>query len=95
MAELFHWNEGLSLSFRQAKGFYLIILLSTLGGLIVNFLGVAPFRMLYYTAIFNGIASPLLLVMILFIANDKAIMGKFVNSLWSNILGITITVQMG
>ncbi len=95
IAELFHWHEGLSLTFRQAKGFYVIIILSTVGGVLVNFIGIPPFRMLYYTAIFNGIAAPILLVMILLIANDRKIMGNYVNSKWSNIFGGIITVLMG
>ena len=50
--------------------------------------------MLYYTAVFNGLAAPLLLILILLIANNKKIMGKHVNGVISNILGGIIALVM-
>jgi Mn2+/Fe2+ NRAMP family transporter len=37
LSDVFGWNEGLSKTFRQAKGFYLIIAASTIIGLWMNF----------------------------------------------------------
>jgi NRAMP (natural resistance-associated macrophage protein)-like metal ion transporter len=95
IAESFDWGAGLSLKLRQALGFYGVIAIATIGGAIVNFVGVAPFTMLYYTAILNGIAAPPILVLILLISNNKKIMGDYSNSLSSNILGGLIAVAMG
>lgn len=95
IAESFEWRAGLSLKLRQALGFYGVIAIATIGGAIVNFIGVAPFTMLYYTAILNGIAAPPILVLILLISNNKKIMGDYSNSLSSNILGGLIAVAMG
>jgi len=84
----------LSLKFNKAKAFYGVIIISTLVGLLVNFTPIKPFTMLYYSALLNGICAPPLMIMILIISNSKKIMGTHTNSLFSNILGITITVIM-
>jgi NRAMP (natural resistance-associated macrophage protein)-like metal ion transporter len=94
VAEIFRWREGLSLKFKQAHGFYGVITVATLVGLIVNFLGIPPFTMLYYTAICNGIAAPPLIILIVLIANNKKIMGNRTNAWLSNLLGITLAIVM-
>jgi NRAMP (natural resistance-associated macrophage protein)-like metal ion transporter len=94
VSEAANLKGGLSKKLHEAKGFYLILTLVTVAGLTVNFLGIPPFTMLYYTAIFNGIAAPPLLILILLISNNKKIMGKHTNGLLSNILGILITAIM-
>ncbi len=94
VAESLQWNEGLSKTWRQAKGFYLVIMIATLVGCFVNFMGIPPFKMLYYTAVLNGVTAPVLLVFIMLIANNKKIMGKYRNSRLSNWLGWIITVFM-
>jgi NRAMP (natural resistance-associated macrophage protein)-like metal ion transporter len=95
LAESFQWKEGLYLKFHQAHGFYGAISIATVLGLVTNFIGVAPFKMLYYTAILNGLAAPPLLVLILLMSNNRRIMGEYTNSLWSNVLGCMITAIMG
>jgi Mn2+/Fe2+ NRAMP family transporter len=94
LAEAFGWKEGLYRKFRQAHGFYGIITIATLVGLLINFTGIPPFKLLYYTAILNGICAPPLLVLIMLIANNEAIMGRNTNSRLSNVLGWSITVIM-
>jgi NRAMP (natural resistance-associated macrophage protein)-like metal ion transporter len=95
VSEAFHWKEGLYRRFSKAHGFYGVITIATIVGLLVNFLDVAPFKMLYYTAAVNGVLAPPLLVVILMVANNKKVLGKYVNSLWSNIFGVVITLIMG
>jgi NRAMP (natural resistance-associated macrophage protein)-like metal ion transporter len=95
IAESFGWKEGLSRTLRQAQGFYAVIALATLTGCLVNFIGVPPFRMLYYTAVLNGVIAPPLMVFILLIANSEKIMGKYRNHGVSNVLGWVIAVFMG
>lgn len=94
LSEAFGWKEGLYQKFKQAHGFYGAITIATIVGLVVNFIGVPPFKMLYYAAIINGIASPFLMVMIIFVANNKKIMGERTNSKVANVLGIVITLIM-
>jgi Mn2+/Fe2+ NRAMP family transporter len=94
LAETFNLKAGLGKKFNQARAFYLIIIVATLGGVLVNFTPIKPFQMLYYTAVLNGICAPPLLALIMLIGNNKKIMGVHANSRFSNILGWTITIIM-
>lgn len=94
VSEVFGWREGLDRKLKQAHGFYGAITIATIVGLLINFIGVPPFKMLYWTAVLNGFAAPPLMIIILLIANNKKIMGKRTNSVFSNALGITIAIIM-
>ena len=87
MSETFGWQEGLSKKFHQAKSFYIVIVVSTALGFLINLLGFNPFKLLFYTAVIYGLISPILIVLILHIANRKEIMGAAKNGLVSNLLG--------
>jgi len=93
-SEAFGWREGLYLKLKQAHGFYGIVTIATLLGLLINFTPVTPFQMLYYTAVLNGIVAPPLMVIIMLIGNNKKIMGRYTNSKLSNIFGWFITLLM-
>jgi len=95
VSESLGWREGLYQKFKRAHGFYGVITIATLVGLLINFIGIDPISALYYTAIINGIIAPPLIVMILFIANNKKIMGERTNSLVLNILGLSTVFIMG
>lgn len=94
VAEVFEWEEGLSKKFREAHGFYGIITLATLVGLIINFTGVSAMTMLYYAAVLNGVLAPPLMILILLISNNKRVLGTHTNGWLSNTLGIIITAIM-
>lgn len=94
ISETFNWKVGLGRKFTKAHGFYGVITIATLIGLLVNFSGVKPFQMLYYTAVLNGIIAPPLMILIMFIGNNKKIMGEHTNSSASNILGWAVTAVM-
>ena len=55
MSEALGWKEGLSNKLGDARGFYGVIAVATLIGLLINFIGVNPIKALVYTAVFNGI----------------------------------------
>lgn len=95
VAEALKWNSGLSLKLKQAHGFYGVLTIATIAGLLINFTGIPAFKVLYYTAMLNGMLAPPLMVLILLMANNKKIMGKRTNGTWSNVLGWLITVVMG
>ena len=80
--------------FHEAKGFYLIISISLLLGLSMNYIGLSPIKALIYTAVLYGITAPVIIAIILHIANNKIIMGEFVNSRIANILGFTALAIM-
>ena len=94
VAETFKLREGLYLKLRQARGFYAVIVFSTLIGFVLNLVGVNPIRALYYAAVLNGIVAPPLLLMIMMVSNNRRIMKDKVNSRISNILGWATTFVM-
>ncbi len=95
ISEAFGWKEGLYRPFTQAHGFYGVIAVATLVGLLANFTPIPPFQMLYYSAVLNGLCAPVLIVLILLIANNRAIMGKHTNSVSANAAGWIIAGVMG
>lgn len=90
----FNWQRSLEKSPREEPKFYLVIAGSALAGLLVNLFPVPPFKMLFYTAILNGIISPLMIYMVLQIGRDASIMGKHTNSVYGNIMGWILLVAM-
>src|SRR3981081_190014 len=78
----------------RSKLFYGVIIVSTLIGVAINFLGINPIRALFLAAMINGFLAPPLLVVIMLVANNRQIMGDRVNGRWSNLLGWTTTVVM-
>lgn len=78
----------------QEKLFYLVICLSMLLGIAINFAGINPIQALYITAIINGVLAPPLLIVIMHIANNKEIMGSRVNSKLTNFVGWTACTIM-
>jgi NRAMP (natural resistance-associated macrophage protein)-like metal ion transporter len=95
IAEAFGWREGLGKTLVQARGFYAVIAFATLVGLALNLLGVNPIAALVYSAVINGLVAVPLLVVILRIANDRAVMGPHTNGRLSNVVGILAAVFMG
>ena len=85
LSETLHWKEGLHRKFKRAVGFYAIIIVATIVGLAINFLGIDPIKALVFSAVFNGVAAIPLLLMIAKIGNSKTIMGSHKNSIVSNI----------
>jgi NRAMP (natural resistance-associated macrophage protein)-like metal ion transporter len=95
VAEAFGWREGLGKKYSQAPGFYGVIALVTLVGLLVNFSSVGAMTILYWAAMLNGVLAPPLLIILLMIGNNKKIMGARTNSWLSNLLGIVTALVMG
>ena len=94
VAETTGLKAGLSKRAGRAPGFYGVIAASTLIGMSISLLGIDPIKALYYAAVLNGLAAPPLMVLIILIANNKNIMGKFVNKRISNIAGWMIVLIM-
>ncbi len=94
ISETLGWREGLYRKFHRAIGFYSIIAISILVGLLINFLGIDPIKALVFTAVFNGIAAVPLLLMIARVGNNKNIMGEHSNGRFSNLgIGAAFTIM--
>ncbi|HNP54465.1 MAG TPA: divalent metal cation transporter, partial [Ferruginibacter sp.] len=88
ICETLEWEIGMDKKFSEARAFYAIIGISLLIGLSMNYLGVPPIQGLIYAAILYGLTAPVLIAVILLIANNKNIMGAYTNGTRSNVLGI-------
>jgi len=86
ISEALGWREGLYRKFKRARGFYIVIILATLVGLAINFLGINPIQALIFTAVFNGVAAVPLLWMIARIGNNPAVMGEYKNKWLANLV---------
>jgi Mn2+/Fe2+ NRAMP family transporter len=94
ICETFGWKCSLDARPGQAKEFYIVLGASTLGGLLLDSVGINPMDALFWTAVINGFLAPPLLVVIMLIANNRAVMGKRVNGLGMNVLGWLTTAVM-
>lgn len=83
VSEAFSWREGLFRKFKQAREFYFVIIIGTLVGLLLNFIGVDPIKALVLTAVFNGIAAVPLIYLIARISSRHDLMGEYKSGRWS------------
>jgi NRAMP (natural resistance-associated macrophage protein)-like metal ion transporter len=95
LSDVFGWSEGLSKTFRQAKGFYLVIAASTLIGLWMNFTNIDPIKALVYAAVINGVIAVPVLFAVMRIANDEEILRGKTNGHVSNVIGWLVFAIMG
>lgn len=95
IAETFGWRESLELAPRQAKAFYGVIVVSMLVALSLNFIGIEPIQFLIIAAVLNGLAAPILMAIVWFLAKDKNLLGRWVSPMWSKILLGIATLAMG
>jgi NRAMP (natural resistance-associated macrophage protein)-like metal ion transporter len=86
LSEALSWREGLNLKFKRAHGFYGVITVATLLGLMINFVGINPIKALVFTAVFNGVAAVPLLFIIARVARNEKVMGEYRSGPLSNAL---------
>jgi NRAMP (natural resistance-associated macrophage protein)-like metal ion transporter len=94
ISESFGWKEGLYRKFKQAHAFYGMIIVSMVLGIVINFFRIDAVKTLLYSAVINGIIAPFVLILILLLSASRKIMGDWVNTLSTNIIGGLIVVLM-
>ncbi|MFN8278597.1 MAG: divalent metal cation transporter [Chitinophagales bacterium] len=94
VCELFDWREGLDNQFHEARPFYAVMAISMILGLSMESLGLSPVKALIYAAVLYGVTAPVLIAIVLHIANNKRIMGAYTNGRWSNAMGVATLVLM-
>lgn len=96
ISEASTWREA-SLSDRpkSAPQFYGVIAASMLIGLFLNFAKVNAIRMLFWSAVLNGVLAPPLVVLVVLLSSDRRVMGERVNSPVANVLGWICAIAMG
>lgn len=92
ISEAFGFERGLNRSLKEAPIFYgALIGIIALSALIVLIPGMPLFQVMILSQTLNAILLPVILVLVLILANDPAIMGQYRNSRLTNILAIAIT----
>jgi NRAMP (natural resistance-associated macrophage protein)-like metal ion transporter len=94
LSEAFGWKYGLDQNPGRARQFYAVIILATLIGVGIDYLGINPIDALFLAAVINGFVAPPLLVMIMLVANNRKIMGRRTNSRLTNVLGWGAAIAM-
>lgn len=95
VSEAANWRSGLNLKLKRAHGFYGVITIATIIGLIINFVGINPVKALVYSAVLNGIAAVPLIFLIVRISSNKSIMGDNVSGFLSKTLLWLTFIAMG
>jgi NRAMP (natural resistance-associated macrophage protein)-like metal ion transporter len=95
VAEAFHWRSAsLNLKPGLATKFYFVIGISICVGLAFDYSGVSAVKMLFYSAILNGLLAPPLVVIVVLLTSDKKVMGHCVNSTGMKTLGWVCALVM-
>jgi len=94
MAGSFKWASSLEYRPALAKEFYGVIALATLGGMAIDFLPLDPVRGLYWSAVINGVISAPIMVVMMLMATNHQVMGRFVIRGGLKVFGWLATVLM-
>jgi NRAMP (natural resistance-associated macrophage protein)-like metal ion transporter len=94
ISETFDWNGGLDNKFHEAKPFYMVMTVSLILGLLINYIGISPIQALIYTAILYGLTSPVIIAIVLHMSNNRKVMGNYTNGSWSNVMGVLTLALM-
>lgn len=88
IAEAAIWrNASLSEPGSRAPRFYGVIAIAMLIGLALDFAGMNAVKMLFWSAVVNGVLAPPLVVLVVMLSSDQRVMGERINSLTANTLG--------
>jgi len=80
VAEAKNWRGTLEDRPRLAPGFYAVVAIAMLLGLALDFVGFNAVKMLFYSAVLNGVLAPPLVVLVVLLTSNPKIMGNRVSS---------------
>jgi Mn2+/Fe2+ NRAMP family transporter len=95
LSEAMGWKEGLELKATDARGFYAVIAVSVLAGLIIQYSPISPMKALFWSAVINGVVAVPLMAVIILLASKKSVMGAFPATRSLVVLGWIATAVMG
>jgi len=95
LCEAMDWTWGLERKPTDARGFYGVIAVSVLAGLVIQYSPISPMKALFWSAVINGVVAVPLMVVIVLLVSKSAVMGDYTASWPLIILGWIATVVMG
>jgi Mn2+/Fe2+ NRAMP family transporter len=95
LSEAMGWRSGLERKAADARGFYGIIAVSVLAGLVFQYLPISPMKALFWSAVINGVVAVPLMVVIILLVSKRSVMGDYTASRPMVVLGWVATAVMG
>ncbi len=77
LGEALDWPTGLDRLPLDARAFYGTIIVATLIGIAINFVGLDPVKALFWAAVINGVVAVPLMIVIMIMAMAPKVMGQF------------------
>jgi len=97
ICEAMGWESGVDKDFETAPEFYVLYTaIIAMGAVSILLPGISLVKVMFWSQVINGLLLPVILVVILILANDKRTMGRFVNGriyntlCWVSVAALTI-----
>ena len=94
IAEAAAWRGSLDRRPWQAGRFYLVLTASVVLGIAITYVGLDAIKLLFTTAVINGVLAPPLILVVLLLTSDRTVMGDATNSRALSVLGWIALVVM-
>jgi Mn2+/Fe2+ NRAMP family transporter len=95
LCEAMDWKWGLERKATDARGFYGVITVSVLAGLVIQYSPISPMKALFWSAVINGVVAVPLMIVIILLVSKSAVMGDYTASRPIIILAWIATLVMG
>jgi Mn2+/Fe2+ NRAMP family transporter len=93
ICEAFGWESGVDNEYNEAPAFFgIYTLIIAVCSLLILIPGLSLMRIILVTQQVAGILSPIVLIFMTILVNDRDIMGKYINTKIQNIISITTVV---
>jgi NRAMP (natural resistance-associated macrophage protein)-like metal ion transporter len=80
VAEGANWRGSMSDRPKRARAFYGVMAVAMTLGFALNYLGLNAVKMLFWSAVINGLLAPPLILLVILLTSNRKVMGKHVNS---------------
>jgi NRAMP (natural resistance-associated macrophage protein)-like metal ion transporter len=88
------WPTGLARKPREARAFYTTIAIATGVGVAMNFTPIDPIKVLFWSAVINGVVAVPVMAVMMLMARQRRVMGRFAISLPLTAIGWLATLVM-
>jgi Mn2+/Fe2+ NRAMP family transporter len=95
LSEAMGWKFGLERKAAGARGFYGVIAVSMLVGLVIQYSPISPMKALFWSAVINGVVAVPLMAVIILLVSKRSVMGRYTAGRSIVLLGWIATAIMG
>jgi len=79
ISEAFAWGASLDRRPHLARKFYSVLAVSVALGMALDFAGINAVKLLFWSAVLNGLLAPPLIVLLVLLTSDRSLMGEHAN----------------